>query len=251
MARLPEGTVVRAKVESLNLDKILGKPKNRVSCVGVELEGAWRELPPGIALERDGSVFGGARQIVGAPHVGELPLGPCQPGAIVKFMKKYYPHKVNETCGMHIHMSFENVLHYQWLMTQEYQETMVEYLSRWAKDEGFNPKHHIWGRLAGKSDFCQNKFWPDAQVAFNRKDHDRERDGHRYTIVHYCGRQMTIEIRVLPMMDTVEQAIRAVKMVILITSASLFLLGKKEQPERAKVILAENYEDYFDHEERL
>lgn len=226
----------------LNLDNVLGNPRNRVARVGIELEGGWAKLPPDAALEHDGSVFrdpetGGQVTPTGVNRVGELPIGPFQPAAIPKAMKKYYPYKVDKTCGMHVHMSFESLLHYAWLMVPEYQETVVEYLGRWAKKEGFKDSHHIWARLDGKSVFCQKKFWPDMQVDTKLKSHDQQRPGHRYTIVHYCGRQNTIEVRVLPMMETVEQAIRGVKAILDITNASLVVLAGKEERIRGKVEL--------------
>lgn len=238
-------------VKPLDLTGVLGKPKNRIARASVELEGGWLKLPPGVQLERDGSVFhdeipaGYTRQ-----GVGELPVGPIQPAGMPKFMKKYYPTLVDSSCGMHVHMSFESLRHYAWLMVPEFQETMIHYLTEWAKDEGFGPKHHIWGRLEGKSEFCQKKFWPDKQAAMKRKDHDRRRDGHRYTQVHYCGRYNTIEIRVLPMMVEAEQAIRAVQRVFDVTNAALFLLRDKQDKVKGKIILpvGEVYEEEI-HEE--
>ena len=111
--------MVKEPVKPLNIDRLLGNCRNRVYRVGVELEGAWRVVPAGTHLEADGSVFRGNRP----PdcQAGELPIGPMQPAAMPKFMKKYYPHKVDATCGMHIHMSFENLLHYAWLEVEEYQ----------------------------------------------------------------------------------------------------------------------------------
>lgn len=236
----------------LDIDDILGKPKNRVARVGVELEGAWKTLPPGTRLEVDASVWKdpttGERKPPPGHQSGEIPIGPIQPAAMPRFMKKYYPHAVNKTCGMHVHMSFESVWHYSLLMVQEYQDTMCEYLTRWAKKEGFPEGHFIYDRLAGKSVYCQKKFWPDLQVA-SRKDHDQQRQGHRYTVVHYCGRQMTVEIRVLPMMDTVEQGIRGVRQVIDITNACLVVLGrKKEQSEKMQLEIAQNevYEEFIE-----
>lgn len=240
------------KFSPLNLDAILGKPKNRVVRLGVELEGAWKILPDQTRLEPDGSVYKnpvtGQRNPPAGHQVGELPIGPIQPAAMPKFMRKYYPHKVDKTCGMHVHMSFESVYHYALLMVPEYQDTMTEYLRRWAKTEGFPEEHHIYDRLSGKSVFAQRKFWPDMQVTA-KKDHDQERPGHRYTIVHYCGRQMTIEVRVLPMMDTVDQAIRGVKEVYNITNACLVVLGrKKEQRERVSLEIpnGEIYEEFIE-----
>ena len=237
------------QVNHLNIGPILGNPKNRIARIGVELEGGWRALPLGTHLERDGSVFGDQ----GCPgfKVGELPIGPIQPAAMSKFMKKYYPHKVDSTCGMHVHMSFTSLRYYAILMVPEFQETMCEFLTLWAKEEGFEKGHHIWGRLQGKSNFCQKQFWPDEQVGYKRKDHDQNRNGHRYTIVHYCGRQNTIEIRVLPMMETVEQAIRGVKRVLDITNASLVVLANREKKVNDRLVIADGevYEDFI--EEKL
>ena len=241
------------KYNPLEIDLLLGKPKNRVARLGVELEGAWKTLPEGTHLEPDGSVYkdpvSGVKKAPVGHVTGELPIGPIQPAALSKFMKKYYPQKVDKTCGMHVHMSFESVWHYALLMTPEYQDTIIEYLGRWAKKEGFPETHHIFERLSGKSVFCQKKFWPDLQVQYTKKDHDQQRQGHRYTIIHYCGRQMTVEVRVLPMMETVEQAIRAVRHVVDITNACLVVLGrKKEQQERMHLEIAQNesFEEYIE-----
>lgn len=235
--------------QPLDISSILGVPKNRVARLGVELEGAWKTLPINTRLEQDTSVFKDpATDLQKAPaghKVGELPIGPFQPAAMGRGMKKYYPHKVDKTCGMHVHMSFESVWHYALLMVPEYQDTIIEYLTRWAKSENFGPSHHIYDRLGGKSPYCQKKFWPDEQIA-SKKDHDQRRHGHRYTIVHYCGRQMTIEVRVLPMMDTVEQAIRGVREVVNITNACLVVLGrKKEQSERMHLEIADEYYEAY------
>lgn len=233
----------------LDISRLLRQaPKNRIGRIGVELEGGWKQLPDGAHLERDGSVFGD--QGVPGFKCGELPIGPMQPAAMPKFMKKYYPQKVDSTCGMHVHMSFESLRHYAWLMVPEYQETICEYLIQWAKDERFSTDHHIWGRLKGESIYCQKKFWPDEQVSYKKKDHDHNRDGHRYTIVHYCGRMLTIEVRVLPMMVTADQAIRAVKQVLDITNASLVLLADRNQKitEKMDVNETEIYEEIIEEE---
>lgn len=236
-------------VEALPVGPLLGKTKNRVKRLGVELEGAWKELPPGTDLEHDGSVFRNNHP-AGFHLVGELPIGPIQPAAMPGFMKKYYPHKVDKTCGMHVHMSFANLLQYAWLEVPEYQETIIEQISLWATAEGFDPKHHIWERLSGKCIFCQKVFDPDGQIASKKKDHNQERPGHRYTIVHFCGRQNTVEIRVLPMMDTVAQGIRAAQLVVDVTNASLAVLAQRHGKVSGRVELpnGEIYEETIEEE---
>lgn len=246
--------MAKESVKYLNLDPVLGLHKNRVARIGVELEGGWTALPAGTALERDGSVFKDNRSEFPDTKFGELPIGPFIPAALPKFMKKYYPQRVDATCGMHVHMSFERQIEYQWLMKPEYQETIVEYLSRWAMKENFPQTHHIWGRLQGKSIFCQKKWWPEEQ-ANNKgpKSHDQSVYGHRYTIVNYSGRTNTIEVRVLPMMTTYPQAIRAVNQVIDITNASLYLLGKRDLRVKGRVELSpgEFYEEVVEKAEEI
>jgi hypothetical protein len=211
----------------LDISEYLGKVKNRVALCGVELEGGWVELPPGVhAVERDGSVFGD-RLPAGVRHMGELPVGPALPAGIPYLIKTNHPTHTNHTCGMHVHMSFETLWHYYLLMTPDYQETILHYLTVWAKENKLPEKHCIWERLAGNSKYCQKKFWPDVQSSEKRKLHDQQQYGHRYTVINYSGRLGTIECRVLPMMKNTKLATSAVQQVIDITNACIYVIGSK------------------------
>ncbi len=225
------------KVNALDLGHMMGKPRNRVTLLGVELEGGWKDVHvlPGIDVERDGSVFkvadaGGLRRN-GYPDYlcGEIPIGPFLVGQMPAAMKRYWPDVIDQSCGMHVHMSFETLMQYNILTdSPAYQETMMAYLKRWAQSEGFPEKDPIWGRLSGKCVYCQRKFWPMAQMETIKKDHDKERFGHRYTAIHYAWqRTKTVECRLLPMMATVEQGIRAVRQVVDITNAYLVVAEKR------------------------
>jgi hypothetical protein len=242
------------QINPLNIDNILGNTKNRVAKIGVELEGGWKAIPTGTKIDKDTSVFKDPKtqtQILplGANYAGEITVGPMQPAALPKVLKKYWPHFIDKTCGMHVHMSFENLLRYHVLMVPEFQETVIEYLGRWAKEVGLPSDHCIWERLEGKSVYCQKVFWADEQIAYKEKDHNQTRSGHRYTIVNYCGRINTIEVRVLPMMPTIPLAVSAINRVIDITNACLVALkvtdrrinGKLELPDGA--VYEETIED--------
>ena len=260
----------------LNLDKVLGKARNRISRIGCELEGGWKNLPAGVTLVRDGSVhletyhdprilaeMDALQQaehqttssaqltalrarrdalervlIQNTPQIGELPSDPMELAKVPVWMKQYYPSIVNDTCGLHVHMSFQSPFHYARLMIPEFPLTMVEYISRWAAQERLSKDHPIWPRLAGASEFCQPVFDPIRQKEQTRKAYDRGAPGHRYTMINYCfGIHGTIECRLLPMMKTAEQGIRAVYRVIEITNASLSVQRQREKKLRGEVVM--------------
>lgn len=227
------------KGKVLDIDKWLtNKPFNRVKAIGVELEGGWRTLPSGARIEGDASVFHNARQ--DGIRAGEIPLGPFVLADLSKQLKKNYPHKVDDTCGLHVHMSFESPLHYALLAdSPDYQETVLEYLFRWAKRSHLPENHCIWGRLRGESIYAQKKFWPYDQSIQQRKDYDKQRHGHRYTAIHYCiARNGTIECRVLPMLDNADLAIGAVRELIDITNGYLYAVDKHKVKEGGQVVLS-------------
>lgn len=224
--------------------KHLHRSQNRVYRVGIELEGAWLKFPDDIPLHRDGSVEGlvGPKDpITGFPiplTVGEIHSEPIEPLKIRQWMKKYYPSHVNKTCGLHVHMSFKNARHYQWLMDRpDYQDTMVEYLRRWGKEEGIPVKHPLWSRLRGESTYCTLGYFPDEQARQKQKNYSHDSTGSRYTVINYCfGLHETLECRVLPMFEDPEVGIRAVRQVLDVTNAYLQLAGKKEPKLVAEVL---------------
>lgn len=280
----------------LNLDRLLGKCKNRIYFVGVELEGGWDKLPPGTKLIRDGSIhFEGdgppqfsrirlsaeqglrydtlieinrergftpresveyetlyragmatpAGMIIPA-HIGEIPSEPLDPKDYAKWMTTMFPHHVNNTCGMHVHMSFRSALTYQRLMVPEYQSTLLHYLEKWAKGMDLPKDHPLWDRLASKSEHCQDKFWPDQQARCTHKDYDKNKKGHRYTHVNYCWNQhSTLEVRTLPMFKEVDQAIKAVKEILSITNAFIVVDARREEKYKASL---EAEDDHFNEE---
>jgi hypothetical protein len=223
----------------VDLDKLLGVPRNRIKKVGIELEGGWTNPPIGSKIERDASVFHDDPPV--GYKVGEMPLGPMQVIQVKPVLKKYYPNLVDKTCGMHVHMSFETLFQYVLLAdSPAYQETVLEYFRRWAEKEAFPKTHYIWERLDGKNIFCQKKFWPREQMQTTRKDYDKVRHGHRYTIIHYCfERHRTLECRVLPMMPDHVQAFSAIKLLFDVTNAYLLQADKAKVKEFGKVSVDE------------
>lgn len=235
---------------AINIDALLVRSlRNRVAKLGVELEGGWKRRVTGVSIEEDMSVFKHVRDDAACGRMGrlnypgivfgEIPVGPIQPAYLKKAFTKYYPDLIDATCGLHVHMSFDRTYHYTVLAdSPTYQETVCEYLKRWAVAEGLPPEHCIWGRLQGNSDYAQKKFWPQAQMGTVRKDHDKVRYGHRYTAIHYgYGRYRTVECRLLPMFTDQAVGVRAVKQLIAITNAYLLASRRVKVHERGSVVL--------------
>lgn len=212
----------------LNIDQWLDGSKvfkNRIGAVGIELEGGWLKAPKTGHIVRDGSVTG--MDNYGLYGVGEVALGPMEVCEIDSSVRSAMPSHVNETCGLHIHMSFRLLQHYINLMHVDFQDTMIEYLKRWGETNKIPKSHTFWSRLRGESDYCQLKFWPDAQVSQTKKNYHRDYEGHRYTAINFCyGQHGTLEVRVLPMFNTPELCVSALNMVCDITNGCLAKLSK-------------------------
>lgn len=211
-------------------DSHLSTARNRIALVGIELEGGWEKLPKGAEVTRDSSV----RFPIPIAHVGEIVSRPLELTEYAKWMKTFYPHHVNETCGMHVHMSFKTALTYSRLMNAKYPATVVRYVRKWAEDEGLGMDHPIWARLDPTSpiasEYCQHIYQAEDQVFVQRKEYEHHARGHRYTVVGYpYGRHTTVEVRLLPMMATSDLAVRAIAHVLKITNAYLVATARREE----------------------
>jgi hypothetical protein len=226
----------------LDISGRLGKVRNRVYRVGVELEGAWSKLPEDMTIQRDGSVQEFANEVL--PNgkrpwqgIGEIPSPVLLPDGKVNdltletWIRKAYPQGVNDTCGMHVHMSFRNAFQYAYLMDERLQHTAVEFVKRWAegKPKVFPKTHVIWKRLEGNHQYCQLRFEADMQAQKLKKEYERHAPGSRYTVMNYALLKTgTIECRLLPMMPDVEIAIEAIRLVMDITSTFLVMAAEEK-----------------------
>lgn len=77
-----------------------------IAKVGIELEGGWATRPTNGAWHTDGSVsirYG----TDGAVHIGEFVSAPLDSWqAVADWVAAAYPTTHNQTCGMHVHVSF-------------------------------------------------------------------------------------------------------------------------------------------------
>lgn len=216
---------------------LVGKAKNRVVCVGIELEGGWDSPTAAKAIMRDGSVQfplppptpPGQEPPSYPKYVGEIASPPTKVEDINEWMKKWYPKYVNATCGLHVHMSFKSARPYHLLLCPEFTEVMLTELARWAMMRGLQPDHPIWPRLAGNNPTCAREFKGDQQAAATRKVYAGHPGACRYTAINYPVKlHSTVECRVLPMFDGWRLGAEAVHRVIEITNAFVAGVARRE-----------------------
>lgn len=190
--------------------------------MGVELEGAWadRNLTvaevKGAEVRHDGSVLdlqGDKGEIVTRPHAILDNL--CAD------VVKLYPPRINRTCGLHIHTSFNEMngriglMDYSILADDEFYNYFRARWERWGQandramgDQGKEFWDRWYGRAVGRGgrNFCQNKRAWLTQLS----DANAE---HRYTALNFSAwhKYQTVEVRLLPMMPTAELAVSAIR----------------------------------------
>lgn len=276
---------------SRTVDELLGKARNRVKAVGVELEGGWNKLPEGTTgVERDGSVKFDVmdvpqeiRQLLQSPlrseaargtklfqewklancpqYPGELPSPVLKISEMEGWVRKFYPSHINDTCGLHLHMSFNTNLTYQRLMTPQYEKDVLRLMKEWAKREEIPEDHAFWLRVDGwdcrvrgkkvKSDFCRvgNKYI-DEQARIQRKNWDHHAKVNRYTAVNYSyATHGTVELRFLPMFKEVDQSISALNECLRITNA--FILSQREAAKEESAEAIRLKEELSDDREEI
>lgn len=222
----------------LDIQKYLERPiKNRVTTVGMEIEGGWVSPIHDESAHHDASVDRAKKWDRGSLYfVGEYTSKPMSPIGIDAWVHKVFPAKFDASCGLHIHMGFRNLRHYSLLMdTEDYQETMLEAIREWGEENKIPKRHHLYSRLKGENKYCAKMFWPDLQSQCQRKVYMNQweqqglpaPEGHRYTQINFCyGTNKTLEWRVLPVFDTPELCVSSLQLVVNVTNACLAVLSK-------------------------
>lgn len=239
---------------------------NRIALVGVELEGGWDRIVPGNPFIHDGSVrfdIPNPRYTMdpsgsGLEYLKDYPENKgwprYKPAEIVSqtmrvtdveaWMRLAYPEHVNETCGLHAHMSFHNKLNYSRLMSTDFLETIVRELRAWGEREKIEDDR-FWQRLDPTHPWtkhhCAHVFLADGQSTVKKKDFSsRGSSRSRYTFLNYCMAQHgTVECRGLPMFRDVETAVKAVQQVFTITNRYLSKIRQRERSVRVQVAASE------------
>jgi hypothetical protein len=205
---------------------------NYIISLGVELEGGWQcrcgdhrhthcgcpegqcdceptslDYPPGcLPLFREAYPHDDSSVCTDAQWNGEISCGPFavdDPWA--RRLNSIWPHEVDSTCGLHVHMGCRNHDVYARFMTPAFETHLVNRLTTWGR------LHRVdlpafWSRLAGHNDFCGRGFSGDAQA------NDAGKSGERYRACNYAWlHKGTLEIRVLPMFPNAVHGLSAIR----------------------------------------
>ena len=184
----------------------------------------------------------------GPAYKGEIVSKPIPVEKVEAWVAKCYPQHINETCGLHVHMSFHHRTNYARLMTPDFTPFIVDKVREWAETEKLPADHPQWERLLKRDHpHCAHQYLADGQVKMTRKDFEsRGKSYSRYTFVNYCdGQHHTIEVRGLSMPPTAEMATRAIMVVVNGTNEFLSKIRQREPIQRVKVTTKSDVEQTF------
>jgi len=199
----------------------MAAPRNRITAIGIELEGGWTSVPPGPVfqdpndsnnrgeiIKRDGSVrLEGSDLLVG--EVVSAPLTSVE--LAVAWMRANYPQAGNNTCGFHIHISLPS-LHYSRLMNEDFNNKFLSAMEEfWARNRTAPGFDLFRSRLDGQNRYCQKIFRPEEQLWRTEHYGDHARVP-RYSQLNYCwGRHGTMECRLFPYFPRISNAVGALE----------------------------------------
>ena len=175
---------------------------NNVAKVGVELEGGdWPDGRNTQGWREDVSVQ------VDTEDCGEVASPPYKSKeGLQRWIGRNWPKSFDESCGFHVHCSFNSVNDYAKLLDPGVTGLLRERFWDWRETK--HVRYLLNDRLAGGNRFCQPHFYPQ-QVYYEEKH-------NRYTQLNYCfSLRGTLECRVFPMFpDGPSVAFKAVETLI-------------------------------------
>lgn len=162
-----------------------------IETVGVELEGGWNGNPD-FRIHHDGSVS------CQGDNRGEAHTDPKDSlSGVFEQMKTKYPHYVDASCGMHVHIKLPP-LYYGYLTSKEFYEFFKVKMADLGKklEAHTNKKDYerFISRFNGGNDYCKDNFIPFKQIPL------RDKCSERYAMLNFCySLHGTMECRLFPM----------------------------------------------------
>ena len=146
-----------------------------------------------------------------------------------QFVKENMPQEVNNTCGLHVHLSFNNQLAYEKTMDLEFFTEFKVKVKEFVLNSGLFTEHtqeEFVKRFRGNNTYCRDIFSPNSQ-ATGKNVYDETTEQGRYTFINYPYNQHgTIECRLFPSTVSSSEVCSFVKWFIDFTNTYL-----KNQPK--------------------
>lgn len=158
--------------------------------------------------------------------IGEIASQPLKTKDIEPWITDNYPDEVNDTCGLHVHVSLKNNIEYMFLMNGAFHSYYLEKMIAWGEKNKINEGSEFWKRIEGQNEYCMKTFNPREQ---------RDGEGERYGQLNFCyAKHGTLEFRMLPCFHKKTIAVKAVKETVKIVNSFL-----RSMPKRQHTIILE------------
>ena len=161
---------------------------------------------------------------------GEIVSDKLKPDQVSEWIKDNYCGQSNRSCGIHVHLSFNDELSYMMVMDKKYFNSFKENLIDFGQKIGIpkDTEHEFYDRLNGKESYCSLGYIPLSQVHIFPNY-----EGDRYSMINYgySNHRKTIEIRILPTFHNSRYAILCVDEFIRFTNEYLM---KQKDPDLVK-----------------
>lgn len=152
---------------------------SHIHLIGIELEGGWySDRSPRNPIHDRSVQF--TEPDPKLSFIGET-ASPALGFAQVKpWIDENYPNKINETCGVHIHVSVKSDSDYIRLMSEDFEIFFHQRMKEFGEKMGYSKDHPFWPRLKGSNPYCARDFKPEKQAIRTDKR------GPRYSQLNYC-----------------------------------------------------------------
>jgi hypothetical protein len=176
--------------------------------VGIEIEGRFLACSQ---VMRDVEEYGARHTGDGSIRYGENPN--CEPMEIqtkpgtlaeaLRQLARWYPDESDTSCGMHVHVSFQDHADISLLTHPEFMKYFTARWEAWGARMGLSEHSNFFKRLRGDNDFCEPNSESDLRNPW-RAD--------RYRQLNFLAwdEHKTVECRLLPMFQNARYGLAAV-----------------------------------------
>jgi hypothetical protein len=212
--------------------------------VGIEVEGRWRNVE---SMKRkaltltggEGYLDGSLRAcVLTGAQPWEFQTKPGNLREALEQLIQLYPDSVDERCGMHVHVSF-NEADTGLLYSKEFFKLVTARMKEWGIANKLDPTSQFFSRLLGSNSFCRP----------NSSDKGVVIGTEKYSQINFSAwnKQKTVEYRSLPMFRKASLGVSAIKE--LLTTYEDFLGGEHGDIEKVvpKIVVspsAKEIEEY-------